>query len=126
MSIRKGLLATFLVFSLLLGCGVADGGKVTANDVLKQNPDADIFQYNGLIYSNVSDLEWFEEKMELFSKQKLLTEIEKQAKSSFGFKNLTATKLPIGTKIYSTSENEKDLGVLIVEFEGKDFFLWRF
>lgn len=112
----------FIVISLLVvtGCGVADGGKVTAKEVLKQNPEADILQYNGFIYNNVTHLEWFEHDKEKHIKNNLLGEIKKQSTSSFGFKDLSSSKLPIGTKIYSTNENE--LGIIIVEYEGNDFY----
>lgn len=114
----------FIIYSLLLvtGCGVADGGKVTAKDVLKQNSDADIFQYNGFVYSNMTEVEWFEKEKEKYIKQNILGEIEKQSTSSLGFKDFTATKLPVGTKIYLASKNEQDLGILIIEYEGKDLY----
>ncbi len=101
---------------------MADGGKVTAKDVLNQNSDADIFQYNGFIYSNMTDVEWFKNEKEKYVKQNLIGEIEKQSTSSKRFKDFTATKLPIGTKIYSTNKNEKEFGILIVEYEGKDLY----
>jgi len=107
---------------LVTGCGVADGGKVTAKDVLKQNSDADIFQYNGFVYSNMTEVEWFEKEKEKYIKQNILGEIEKQSTSSLGFKDFTATKLPVGTKIYLASKNEQDLGILIIEYEGKDLY----
>ncbi len=47
---------------LLVGCGVADGGRVTARELFKQNPDADIFQFEGRIFSNVTQLEWFKQE----------------------------------------------------------------
>ena len=103
---------------LLTGCGVADGGKVTAKDVLKENPEADILQYNGFIYSNMTDVDWFKEQQDQYTKNDVLGEIKRQSTSSFGFKEWSATKLPIGTKIYST----KDSGILIVEFEGTDLY----
>ena len=39
---------SFAIVSLILvaSCGIADGGKVTARDVLKQSKDADIIQYD--------------------------------------------------------------------------------
>ncbi|MDX1805723.1 MAG: hypothetical protein R3267_01700 [Paenisporosarcina sp.] len=117
------LILFVLIFLLFItGCGVADGGKVTAKDVLKQNPEADIFQYNGFIYNNMTEVEWFEQEKDKYIKHSLLDEIEKQSSSSYGFKDLTTTKLPVGTKIYSTSDNENDLGILIVEYEGKDLY----
>ncbi|MFC6041385.1 hypothetical protein ACFPYN_18420 [Paenisporosarcina macmurdoensis] len=117
------LILFVLIFLLFItGCGVADGGKVTAKDVLKRNPEADIFQYNGFIYNNMTEVEWFEQEKDKYTKHSLLDEIEKQSSSSYGFKDLTTTKLPVGTKIYSTNENENDLGILIVEYEGKDLY----
>lgn len=111
-----------IVMSLLVitGCGVADGGKVTAKEVLKQNPEADILQYNGFIYNNVTHLEWFEQEIEKHIKHNLVGEIKKQSTNSFRFKDFSSSKLPIGTKIYSTNENE--LGIIIVEYEGKDLY----
>ncbi|MDQ0232605.1 hypothetical protein [Metabacillus malikii] len=124
MTNQKNLLALFLVFSILSGC-VADGGKISAKDVLKQNSNADILQYDGFIYSNISELEWFKEEKERYIKHNLLGEIKKQSTSSLRFKDLTATKLPIGAKLYSTSENEKDLGILIVEDEEIDLYYMK-
>lgn len=124
MRIRRELLALFLVLSLLAGCG-ADGGKVSARDVLKQNSDADIFQYDGFIYSNMTDVEWFQKEKERYVKHYLLGEIKIQSTSRFGFKDLTATKLPIGTKLYLSSENERDLGIIIVESEETDLYYMK-
>jgi hypothetical protein len=111
-----------MLLLLLSACGIADGGKVTARDVLKQNPDADIFQYEGFIYSNVTELEWFDERRENLAKGKMLGEIKKQSTRSFGFKDFTATKAPVGTKIYSSSQGGKESGVLILEFKGEDLY----
>lgn len=124
MKIQKPLILLFLFISLLSGCS-ADGGKVTAKDVLKQNPDADIFQYDGFIYSNISELEWFEEEKEEYSKHKVVGEIVKQSTSRFGFNDWTASKLDVGTKVYTTSENENDLGILLVEKEGENLYYMK-
>ncbi len=43
------------------------------------------------IYSNISELEWFEEEKERHNKHNLLSEIKKQSTSSSGSKDLTAT-----------------------------------
>lgn len=112
-----------IVFSA--GC-YADGGKVTTKDVLKRNADADIIQYNnGNVYSNVTNLEWFQEEKSKYSKVKYVGEIIKQTKSSFMFKDFYATKLPVGSKIYSTDEDVKLSGILIVEHEGEDLYYMR-
>ena len=105
----------------IAGCGVADGGKVTARDVLKQNSDADILMYKGRIYSNMTEVEWFKQKKEKYIKHNLIGEIDKQSTNSIGFNDMTATKLPVGTKVHSSREvdNDDELGILIVEFEGE-------
>lgn len=123
----KSLYSILFSLSLLIitGCGVADGGKVTAKDVIKRNSEADIFQFNGFIYNNITVVKWFEEEKEKYIKHTLLGETKKQSTSSFGFKDWTATKLPVGTKIYSTSENESDLGVLIVEHDDEVFYYMK-
>ena len=51
-----------LLTLLLVGCGVADGGRVTAREYLKQYPDADLFQFEGRIYANVTEVEWVQQK----------------------------------------------------------------
>lgn len=106
---------------LLVGCGAADGGRVTARELLKQYPDEDIFQFEGRIFSNVTEVEWVKQKTSSYTKYELLGVIEYQSTKRFGFKDLTATKLPVGTKIYSTSE-EGYGGFLIVEIDGIEFF----
>jgi hypothetical protein len=124
MRIKKGYFALFFVFILLAGC-VADGSRMTAKEVLKHNLEADIFQYDGFIYSNISKVEWFKEEKRTYIKQILLGKIQKQSTSSFGFNNLTATKLPVGAKIYSTSKKDKASGILIVEYKGKDLYYMK-
>lgn len=126
MRIFNNSILSVLVFISLLLVGCDGGGKISAKEVLKGNPSADIFQYNGYIYNNVTELEWFgkEIEKEKLVKQNVLGEIKKQSTSGSGFKDYTATKLPEGTKIYLASENEKedDVGILIVELEGKNFY----
>ncbi|MGM0847080.1 MAG: hypothetical protein ACQEUT_19160 [Bacillota bacterium] len=120
----KGIKMLFITVSLslaLVGCGMADGGKVTARDVLKQSDDADIIQYEGFIYNNVTNLEWFQDGEEVpFSKEYLQGEVKKQTKNSWLFNDLSATKLPKGTKVYSNTEEVK--GFLFVEYEGEELY----
>lgn len=93
-----------IITLLLVGCGVADGGRVTAREYLKQYPDADLFQFEGRIFSNVTEVEWVKQETSSYKKYELLDEIKYQSTKRFGFKDLTATKLPVGTKFFSTSE----------------------
>ena len=122
---KSNLLFILLLFFILSSCGVADGGKVTAKDVIKQNSEADIIQLNGFIYSNMTELEWFQERKEKLTKHTLLGETQKQSTSRFGFKDWTATKLQVGTKIYSASENGSELDILIVEYDDKVFYYMK-
>lgn len=75
------------------------GIQPTASDILRENIDADIFQYNGLIYINIETVDI---DMENYQKGLPIGNIIKQSTDSNEFKNGTATKLPIGTKIYQT------------------------
>ena len=120
-SLIVALFATLIIF-LLLSFGVADGGKVTAGDVLKQNKDADIIQYDGRIFSNVTNLKWFKNDSEniSFSKGYFVGEIKKHTTSTLLFNDLSATKLPKGTKVYSVAE--KDGGFLFVEYQGEELY----
>lgn len=117
----KKIFISCVVF-LLVGCSSSADGIVTARDVLKQDPHADILKYKGRVHSNVTILDWFDSHKDQFEKHELLGEIKKQSTNRFWFSNMTATKLPIGTKVYKTSESETDFGVLFVYYEGEELF----
>jgi len=120
MRIIVQLLILFLAL-LLVGCGAADGGRITARELLKEYPEEDIFQFEGRIFGNVTEVEWVKQKTNSYTKYDLLGEIKYQSTNRFGFNDLTATKLPVGTKFYSTSE-EGYGGFLIVELDGEEYF----
>lgn len=115
------LLVIFLsgIFIVLAGCGIDN--KTTINkseapsteEVLTEDQDADIFLLNNTVYQ--TNIGWVN-KLSL-TKNKEIGEIESNYTlgSNDSFKNKMATKLPIGSKIFSTNER-KD--VLIVESEG--------
>jgi hypothetical protein len=114
-------LFTFVSCILLVSCS-ADGGKVTARDVLKRNHDADVLKYNGFMYNNVTDLEWFNNKKSMFQKGNEIGEIKKVTNSSLFFTNFSATKLHKGTTLYDT--NDGDTGIIIVETENGEFLYY--
>ena len=123
--ISKPLFYSLFLFVLVMflgGCGIADGGKVTAKDVLKQEPDADLIQFDGFVYSNMTEVEWFKEDKDDYNKQNLLGEIKKQTRKISSFTDFSATNLPVGTKVYSTSLDENRPGVLIVEYEDEELY----
>ncbi|WP_078548771.1 hypothetical protein [Litchfieldia alkalitelluris] len=118
---KMSIILVILMLSLLTAC-YADGGRVTARDAMKNDDDADILQYhNGKVYANYTDLEWFQEDKEKYTKKQLVGEIIKQTDSRFMFKDFYATKLPVGAKIYSTSEDAYS-GILIVEHDGQTWY----
>jgi hypothetical protein len=106
------VLIVFVALIFLAGCS-ADGGKVTARDVLKANKDADVIKYNGFMYSNITDLEWFDKQKSDIQKGKEIGEIKKVTTSSLFFTDFSATKLPKGTILYTT--NDGYTGIIIVE-----------
>lgn len=83
-----------------------------AKEVLTDNPDADIFQFDGVIY--LTGIDWVEETT--LTKDEQVGEIKKQNDKNRDFENKMANKLPVGAKIFSTKE---DIGgpSLIVESE---------
>ncbi|VDH01094.1 Uncharacterised protein [Lysinibacillus sphaericus] len=83
-----------------------------AEEVLDQDPDADILQWQGSVYQ--ADMEWVQE-LEL-AKNELLGEILYNAQIPEDFQDGTATKLPIGSMIYSTREGGM---YLLVEVDGE-------
>ena len=89
--------------------------KRTAEEILTENPEADIFQYNGLIYSN-SNNEDIDENVNL-EKGKQVSETTKKSTNHVEFLNGTATNLAVGTKIYQVPG--EGLAVLTVIKNGK-------
>ncbi|MBP1933187.1 hypothetical protein [Ammoniphilus resinae] len=88
----------------------------TAEETLAQNPDADIFELNGVVYSNASDIEWVQ-TTELTTGKNIGT-ITKQYKDGLVFEDQMATKLPIGTEIYEPLKGSGP--ILIVKLNGKE------
>ena len=111
------IIVTIVQLILLTSCS-ADGGKVTARDVLKNNQDADVLKYNGFMYNNVTDLEWFEKKKIDFKKGKEIGEIKKVTSSVLFFTNFSATKLEKGTVLYAVDDGYT--GIIIVETENDE------
>ena len=108
---------------LLTGCNqfkVTDDEQstatVTASEILTNNPNADIFQLEGTIYSNASNIDWVQ-KQELSIGTKIGT-ITKQYKDGLTFEDGMATKLPVGAEIFEPTE--KNGLILIVKFDNKE------
>ncbi|WP_158651529.1 hypothetical protein [Mesobacillus jeotgali] len=118
--INKPLALVVFVSLIFLASCSADGGRVTARDVLKRNEGADVLKFNGFMYNNVTNLEWFEEKKSNIQKGKEIGEIKKVTTSSLFFTDFSATKLPKGTILYATDDGYT--GIIIVETEAETLY----
>lgn len=94
--------------------------KQTAKEILTNDHDADIFQYNGLIYTSSSShtKELFEDVN--LDKGKQISQIIRQSNDHNEFIDGVATKLPIGTEIYQVPG--EGLAVLTVVIDGERIF----
>ena len=107
-----------LAFFTINGC--SNGGETTgvsidsidAEEVLTLDPNADIFQYDGVIYK--TNIDWVEELS--LTKDVQIGEIKTRNDTNTDFKDETANKLPVGAKIFSAEERGD---ILIVELEGE-------
>ncbi|WP_336990140.1 hypothetical protein [Bacillus infantis] len=85
---------------------------IDAEEVLRLDPDADIFQYDGVIYQ--TNIDWVE-KLSL-KKDAQIGEIQSRNKNDTDFENGMSNKLPVGARIFSARQRED---ILLVESEGK-------
>lgn len=86
--------------------------SIDAEEVLTLEPNADIFQFDEIIYK--TNIEWVDNLT--VTKNSQLGEIKMKNEKDANFENEFSNKLPIGTKIFSTKERTD---VLVVEVDGK-------
>ena len=84
-----------------------------AEEVLTLDPEADIFQFDGVIYK--TKIDWVEELT--LTKGEQVGEIKIRNDSDTDFEDEMSNKLPVGSNIFSTIEKEGP--ILLVELEGK-------
>jgi hypothetical protein len=109
-----------MVLALFTITGCSNGGETTkvsidridAEEVLRLDPDADIFQYEGVIHK--TNIDWVEELS--LTKDVQIGEIKTKNDPDTNFKDEMANKLPVGAKIFSAKERGD---ILIVEVEGE-------
>lgn len=117
--VRK-LVYVLIALALITITGCANGTETTkvtidsinAEEVLTLDPDADIFQYEGVIYK--TNIDWVDELS--LTKDVQIGEIKTRNDENTDFKDEMANKLPVGTMIFSAKERGD---ILIVEFEGE-------
>lgn len=83
-----------------------------AEEILALNPNADIIQYNGVIYQ--TNIDWVEKKS--LTKDEQVGEIKIKNEENTNFEDEMSNKLPVGTKIFKTKEDEN---FLVVELHGE-------
>lgn len=99
---------------------VEEIGNPTAEEVLAENPDADIFMFNNVIYTNAEKIDWVNEQELTLGNE--VAEITKQTTDSEKFENGTATKLPVGTKIYEPAAQTGDVYGVVIDGEEIYYF----
>ena len=106
----------FVIGAIILLNGCSVGGEVTvdsidAEEILRLDSTADIFQYEGVIYK--TNIDWVEELT--LTKGTQIGEIKKVSKEGTDFKDWMSNKLPVGSKIFSAKERGD---ILLVEANG--------
>jgi len=103
-----------LVLFMITGCSNNGGttevtiDSIDAEEVLTLDPDADIFQFDGVIYK--TNIEWVEELS--LTKNVQIGEIKTRNDANTDFNNEMSNKLPVGAKIFSAKERGD---ILLVE-----------
>jgi len=85
---------------------------IDAEEVLRLDSDADIFQYDGVIYK--TNIDWVENLT--LTKGSQIGEIKTRNEKDTNFKNEVSNTLPVGTKIFSAKERGD---ILVVEIDGE-------
>lgn len=114
-------LAIFVLLTAVGCSNSSDIGKVeiytpenpNAEEILKLDSEADIFQFNGVIYQ--TGIDWVEELT--LTKDEQIGEIKTKNDTDTNFENEMSNRLPIGAKIFSVKEKEEIGGlILLVEW----------
>ncbi|MGN7410512.1 hypothetical protein [Sporosarcina sp. SAFN-010] len=93
-------------------------GNPDAEEILTLDPEADIFQFDGVIYQ--VGIDWVEELT--LTKDEQVGEIKTRNYTNTNFEDNMSNKLPVGAKIFSAKESGEVAGpILLVESEGKIF-----
>jgi hypothetical protein len=112
------LFLILVILALFSINGYSNGGEtvikdsIDAEEVLTLDSNANIFQYEGVIYK--TNIDWVEDLT--LTKDVQIGKIKTKNDTNKDFKNETSNILPVGTKIFSAKERGD---ILIVEFEGK-------
>jgi len=120
---KSYILSIFLLGNFLLwGCSPASNnhqqttvittGNPTAQEILENDPKADIFQWNGTIYE--TNIDWVNELV--LSEGDFVGVMKYHTSNPTDFVDLSANVLPIGTEIYKVKERND---ILITKYNGE-------
>ena len=107
-----------LALFIITGCNIqretttVSIDSIDAEEVLTLNSNADIFQYDGVIYQ--TNIDWVEELT--LTKDIQIGEIKTKNDANTDFKDEMSNKLPVGAKIFSAKERGD---IFIVESKGE-------
>lgn len=104
---KKAIIALLLICFLFVG-----GFLFISSGFLKK--DKDIIKYESRIYSNITELDWFEKEEGRYQKGERIGEIKRISKSSLPLWNFSATKLSKGTVLYNTLDIKEGIIPLII------------
>ncbi|RPF55419.1 hypothetical protein [Aquisalibacillus elongatus] len=116
----KNRLLFFVIIILLVGCNDQSNNQpdleisknLDAEDILENNPDADILMVDDIIYKNAKNINWVQEKNYTLGEK--IGVVEKVTDSHSQFDNFSATKLPKGAEIYEPKE-KGDIYIVVVD-----------
>lgn len=111
----------FVVLVLMVGCQDVNSGthisrssvEGVASYILSQNPDADFFVFEERIYLKKDNVDTSN-----IRRGEIAGKIESNLSPNLTFENLSATNIPINTKIYKL-KNENSLDRLIADVDGQ-------
>jgi hypothetical protein len=109
-------------------CLLILGGYTIVSCVfLKLDKDIDVIKYEGRIYSNITELDWFKKEKNKYHKGERLGEIRRLSRSSLLLWDLSATKLPKGTNLYNADGSKAGIKPLIIlaETTNGEFLYYR-
>ncbi|WP_163579448.1 hypothetical protein [Gracilibacillus saliphilus] len=110
----------FLIVILLVSANSSSISNPNARNILSENPDADIIQWDGMVYQNVTDREWLPTGYQI---GEVIGEIVKQTDRQWFYRDRFATKLEKGTILYANESSDYQssefLSTILVEKDGQ-------
>ena len=110
----------FLIVILLVSANSSSISNPNARNILSENPDADIIQWDGVVYQNVTDREWLPTG---YQTGEVIGEIVKKTNRQWFYRDRFATKLEKGTILYANEgsdyQSSEFLSTILVEEEGQ-------